>query len=148
MVPTLRPWYVGAEALGGVAQHPQALARADRLDCVVVGRLAEQVDGDDARRPEVQPLRGRDRKLEARRVEVEAVLDDVGEDRRRAEPSHDLGRRREGEARAEHRVAGAMPFAISTRASASVPLAQETTWLAPQNAASSASSAATSGPRM
>ena len=100
----------GAEALGRVAQHPQALAGADRLDGVVIGRLAEKVDGDDARRPEVHPPRGRDRKLEARRVEVEAVLDDVDEDRRRAEPRHHLGRRREGEARADHRVAGADAF--------------------------------------
>ena len=41
-----------------------------------------------------------------------------------------------------------MAKGIRTMASASVPFAQEMTWLAPQKAASSASSAATSGPRM
>src|SRR4051794_39848493 len=165
----------GAEALGGVAQHPQALAGADRLDVVVIRRLAEKVDGDDARGPEIHPPRGRHRKLEARRVEVEAVLDDVAEDRGRPEPRHPLGPPREGEARANHPIPGAqslshqhhtsavaakvklgqttaspgrMPFAISTMASASVPFAQEMTWLAPQKAASSVSSSATSGPRM
>ncbi len=43
---------------------------------------------------------------------------------------------------------GPMPFAISTSASASVPLAQLTTCRAPQNSASACSSARTSGPRM
>jgi hypothetical protein len=40
------------------------------------------------------------------------------------------------------------PFAISTRARASVPLAQVIACLAPQQAASSASNCATSGPMM
>src|SRR3569832_42947 len=43
---------------------------------------------------------------------------------------------------------GPTPLAISTMINASVPLAQVTTCLAPQNAASAASSAATSGPLM
>src|SRR5499427_1370805 len=43
---------------------------------------------------------------------------------------------------------GPIPRAISTSTSASVPLAQLTAWRAPQNVASSASSARTSGPRM
>ena len=43
---------------------------------------------------------------------------------------------------------GPMPLAISASISASVPLAQVTAWRAPQNFASSASNAFTSGPRM
>ena len=41
-----------------------------------------------------------------------------------------------------------MPFAISGSSNASVPLAQVMAWRAPQNAARSASTACTSGPRM
>jgi len=43
---------------------------------------------------------------------------------------------------------GPTPLAINTITRASVPLAQLTAWRAPQNAASSASSVRTSGPRM
>ena len=43
---------------------------------------------------------------------------------------------------------GPIPQAMSTSRSASVPLEQVITWRAPQNAASSLSSARTSGPRM
>jgi hypothetical protein len=43
---------------------------------------------------------------------------------------------------------GPTPIARSARINASVPLAQVTTWRASQNAASSASNARTSGPRM
>src|SRR5689334_2856116 len=43
---------------------------------------------------------------------------------------------------------GQMPIALSSSTSASVPLAQLTTCLAPQNAASSASKARTSGPML
>ena len=43
---------------------------------------------------------------------------------------------------------GPAPFAISASPSASVPLAQLSTCLAPQNSASWCSSLATSGPRM
>src|SRR5690606_9226758 len=38
----------GAEALRRVREQPQAMLRAERLDSVVVRRLAEEIDADDA----------------------------------------------------------------------------------------------------
>ena len=48
--------------------------------------------------------------------------------------AHDLGGGSECEGRHQHRVARLTPRAMSARASASVPLAQETTWGAPEKA--------------
>ena len=77
----------------------------DGLDRIVVGRLAEQIDADDASRPQAKLLRGRDAALEACRIHVEAVGEYVDEHRRRADQRDDFRSRGKGEARAEHRVA-------------------------------------------
>jgi hypothetical protein len=96
----------GPEALGGVAEHPQTLALAERFDGVVVGGLAEEVDRDHADRIEAEAAGRLETRREARGIKVERVLVDVDEDRGRAGPGHHLGRRREGEGRAQDRIPG------------------------------------------
>ena len=63
IVPTLRPLYAAPKLCAASLKHPQALRRADRLDALVVGRLAEQVDGDDPDRSSDPSLGRRDRRL-------------------------------------------------------------------------------------
>ena len=115
----------------------------------MVGALAEQIDRDDAARLQPEPLGGRNAALERGGIDVECRFVDIDEHRRRAGQRDRLAGRAERKATdtAPHRR-GPTPLAISTMTSASVPLAQATTCLAPQKAASAASSAVTSGPLM
>ena len=71
------------------------------MDRVEVARLAGEVDGQDRLRP-----LGDERRQE-RRVEVQVVLADVAEDRRGAAVLDHVRRRRPGDRRGDHLVAGA-----------------------------------------
>ncbi len=95
----------GAEALGGIRQKPEPLRFGHRFERVVVGRQTEQVDGDDPGGHVAGRARLADRRLERTGVDVETVLQHVDEIDRRPEPGYHLGRRDEGEGRAEHGVA-------------------------------------------
>ncbi len=78
----------------------------DGGDRDVVGRLAEEVDGDDGARLELALLLHRDDGgLEAGGVHVVGVGQDIDEDRAGADERHDFGAGDEGEAGHEHRVA-------------------------------------------
>ena len=69
--------------------------------------MAEEIDRDQGAGLEIVLPRRIERGGEALRVEVIGRFVDLGEDRRRAHPGHHLGGRGKGEARADHRVAGA-----------------------------------------
>ena len=73
----------------------------------IVGRLAEQIDGDDHARASAgpRPSPPRWRASSCGRVDIVGVRQHVDEHRRGADPGHDLGGGGEGEGRAEHRVA-------------------------------------------
>gem|GEM_PF-6911205 len=99
-----------AESLGRVRDQLQIIFVADRLDRRIVGRLAEQVDGDDhARGQAAFGLDPFDGALQRRRVHVVGALVHVDEDRLGVEPGHDLGGGGEGEAGDEDRVAAPDP---------------------------------------
>ena len=114
----------------------------------MIRRQAEQIDRNDRLGLEPALLGGRDRLAQARRIEVERCCIDVGKDRGRTESATTSAvaqKVNDGQITASP---GPMPLASRTRNRASVPLAQESAWRAPQNAASSASSRTTSGPMM
>ena len=96
-----------AERLRGVVEHEQAFRLGDRQQRIVVGRQAEQIDRDHRLGLEAVTLGGRDRALDARRIEIERVRIDIGEHRRRAEQHDHFGGGAEREGRTDHRVARA-----------------------------------------
>ena len=80
----------GAEGLGAVLHHPQAVRAGQVHDRRHVGRVAEDVDRQD------RPRRGADARLDRRGVEAVGDRVDVAEDRRGAHPGDGLGRGVEG----------------------------------------------------
>ena len=96
----------GAERLRRVVEHQKVVRGGDCGDRVVVGRQPEQVDRNDGARFEPEPPCGRDRALQARRVEIERLRLDVGHDRRGAAERDDFGGGAERERGTDHRVAG------------------------------------------
>ena len=85
----------GAEGLSGVIEHEKAFRLRDRHDAVVVGRLPEQIDRYHGFRTKPGLARRGAREFEACRIEVEARLLDVGEDRRGSDEHDDFGGRGE-----------------------------------------------------
>ena len=74
---------VRAEALRCVGDQPEPVRFCDFLDCVVVGGLAEQVDGDDADRSKTGAPSGVDARFERRWIKIEGVSVNVDEHRHR-----------------------------------------------------------------
>ena len=104
------PALVGrAIALRRIADQRQPARLAEGLDRIVIRGLAEQVDRDHRARAQLRAFRRLDRQRQRGGVEIVGLLVDVDEHRRRAEPGHRLGRRGEGEGRADHRVARPQP---------------------------------------
>jgi hypothetical protein len=97
-----------AKALRGIGDQLQAMPAADLRQARIVGRLAEQIDGDHRRGPQLAlGLHRLDGRFQVGRIEVVGVRQDVDEHRRRAGPGDHLRGRGEGERGAEHGVAGA-----------------------------------------
>src|SRR6266850_4552819 len=96
----------GAETLRRIGDQIQPLLRRDRLETLIVGRMAEQIDGDDAGRTQSRdPSRGK-RRHDAHRIEIEILFPDVGEDRRRAYQRNGFSRGNEREGRDDNRIPG------------------------------------------
>lgn len=94
------------EPLRTVGDQLEAVFPGHRRDGRIVGGLAEQVDGNDhLGRQLTLGLHRLDGGVELDRIEIVGVRQHVDEHRRGARPGHDFARRREGEARAEDRVA-------------------------------------------
>ena len=89
-----------AERLARVLDQRDAVLLAERDQRVVLGRIAEDVDGDER-------LRARcDRGFHRRRIEVQRARIDVGEHRCRALIDRTVGGGDEGIGRRDHLVAG------------------------------------------
>jgi hypothetical protein len=93
----------GAQRLGGVLDHQQAVARGDRHDRVHLAGHAGVVHDAD------RPGAGRDRRLDQGLVEVERVRADVHEDGDGPAQDHGVGGADEGEGRHDHLVPRLQP---------------------------------------
>ena len=94
-----------AEGLRGVIDHIELVLFGDRPHRLIVGRKSEQVDRHQRLRLEAGALRRRNRAFDAGGIDVEGLLVDLTEHRRRADERHRFGRGRIGERRADHGVA-------------------------------------------
>ena len=93
------PFVARPQSLARVLDERQAVLVADRAQLVELAWVAEDVDRDDRLR-----ALG-DRRLDGRRIEVERVRIDVGEDRRRAFVDRAVRRSDERVRRRDHLVA-------------------------------------------
>ena len=84
--------------LGGVLHQPQAVLPAQGEDAVHVEGAAVEVDAEDAHGPRGDPGRG------VRRIEVQGLRIDVGEDDLAAQQDHGLGGGEEAEGGDDHLV--------------------------------------------
>ena len=96
-----------AETLRPVFQDQESIAVSHGPDCLVIGREAEQVHGDD--HAGTQPSFRQDflhRALQISGIDVERLLVNIHENRLSAFKRHDLGRGEEREVRDEHGITG------------------------------------------
>ena len=93
------PLPLGAVRLGGVLEQPEAAPPAEVEEGVDVERPAIEMDADDAHRAVGHP------RLGVRRIEVQGLGVDVGEDDLAAQQGHGLGRGEEAEGGDDHLVA-------------------------------------------
>ena len=93
-----------AKTLRGVIEHEQALGLRDLGDRIMVGALAEQVDGDHGPGLQAALLRRRDATPERGGIHVVGCFVDIDEHRRRAGQRHGFAGRAERERRTQDGV--------------------------------------------
>ncbi len=86
-----------AKPLRGVIEHEQAFGLRDLGNCIMIGALAEQVDGNHGARLQAALLRRRDATPERTGIHVVGCFVDIDEHRRRAGQRHGFAGRAEGE---------------------------------------------------
>src|SRR5262249_12359513 len=93
-----------AEGLRRIIKDQKAMRRRNRSYRIMIGGQAEQIDGDNSAGLKAQALGGDYRPLAARRIEIESIGQNIGDNWGGAEERNHFRRRMIGERRTDHRV--------------------------------------------
>src|SRR5262249_33974708 len=109
MAETTHPLSIEArtETLSRIRDQKQILFLRDLPESIIVSRLTEQIDSDNAGRPQACGSPRRRRRRDARWVEVEIDLANIGKDRRRTDQTNRFGRGNECKCGNDDRVSRA-----------------------------------------
>ena len=89
----------GTETLRGIIYDPQSFGCREGIDRIIIHRLSEQSDADNAHNPDIVGAAGRQGSRKACRVKIEGFGIDFSKDRNGTQYGHDFGTGGKGKGR-------------------------------------------------